>query len=229
MTVAGVRRDDQRRALWLSTTAFTVCFSRSSACRSRWNWDSNETQFGLLIGTPILTGSLIRLMLGIWTDQYGGRIVYTAVMLSAGGGYLAADVCLRLPDLPASRTRCRKRRRLVCRRRCVRVQVVPQGDAGGTALGFFGAGNVGAAVTKFAAPFVMVAYGWKTVAIAAMAIIFWLTTRDDPQLEARRRSGAKPESLRIMQGSGWGSLSRSVDARHKQRQPPSQTPARDNL
>jgi nitrate/nitrite transporter NarK len=36
----------------------------------------NDTQFGLLVGTPILTGSLIRLMLGIWTDQYGGRIVY---------------------------------------------------------------------------------------------------------------------------------------------------------
>ena len=27
MTVAGVRRDDQRWALWLSTTAFTVCFA----------------------------------------------------------------------------------------------------------------------------------------------------------------------------------------------------------
>ena len=32
----------------------------------------------------------------------------------------------------------------------------------GTALGIFGAGNVGAAVTKFVAPFVMVAYGWTT-------------------------------------------------------------------
>ena len=35
----------------------------------------------------------------------------------------------------------------------------------GTALGIFGAGNVGAAVTKFAAPIVMVAYGWQTVAL----------------------------------------------------------------
>ena len=34
----------------------------------------------------------------------------------------------------------------------------------GTALGIFGAGNVGAAVTKFFAPFVMVALGWKGVA-----------------------------------------------------------------
>src|SRR5690606_25589899 len=41
----------------------------------------NDTQFGLLIGTPILTGSLSRIFIGIWTDQYGGRIVYTIIML----------------------------------------------------------------------------------------------------------------------------------------------------
>ena len=35
-----------------------------------------DTQFGLLVGTPILTGSLIRLILGIWSDQYGGRLVF---------------------------------------------------------------------------------------------------------------------------------------------------------
>ena len=34
----------------------------------------------------------------------------------------------------------------------------------GTALGIFGVGNVGAAVTKFIAPFVLVAFGWQTVA-----------------------------------------------------------------
>ena len=34
----------------------------------------------------------------------------------------------------------------------------------GTALGIFGAGNVGSAVTKFVAPFVMVAMGWQAVA-----------------------------------------------------------------
>src|SRR5262249_16461531 len=74
----------------------------------------------------------------------------------------------------------------------------------GTALGIFGAGNVGAAVTKFVAPFIMVAYGWKAVAnvwalaIAAMAIVFWLVTKDDPQLAARRKAGIKPEPLSAM-------------------------------
>ena len=55
-------------------------------------------------------------------------------------------------------------------------------DAGhqGTALGIFGAGNVGAAVTKFVAPFVMVAYGWHGVAytwaagLALIGVLFFL-------------------------------------------------------
>src|SRR5262249_52248573 len=74
----------------------------------------------------------------------------------------------------------------------------------GTALGIFGAGNVGAAVTKFVAPFLIVAYRWKAaaniwaLAIAVMAIVVFLTTRDDPQLQERRRTGAKSESLRAM-------------------------------
>src|SRR5690606_27839603 len=70
----------------------------------------------------------------------------------------------------------------------------------GTALGIFGAGNVGAAVTKFFAPFVLVAYGWQVTAqvwaaaIAIMAIVFWFTTNEDPVEIARRARGERPRS-----------------------------------
>src|SRR3990172_1319550 len=71
-----------------SMNAFTVCFAVWTifsiiGVQIKTELGLNDTQFGLLVGTPILTGSLIRLMLGIWTDQYGGRLVYTCVMLSA--------------------------------------------------------------------------------------------------------------------------------------------------
>jgi NNP family nitrate/nitrite transporter-like MFS transporter len=87
-TLESLRRGDQSRALWFSTIAFTVCFAVWTifsiiGIQIKNDLGLNDTQFGLLVGTPILTGSLIRLLLGIWTDQYGGRIVYTAVMLSA--------------------------------------------------------------------------------------------------------------------------------------------------
>ena len=86
--LAEVRTIEQQRALWASTIAFTVCFAVWTifsiiGVQIKKDLGLNDTQFGLLVGTPILTGSLIRLTLVIWTDQYGGRIVYTAVMLSA--------------------------------------------------------------------------------------------------------------------------------------------------
>ena len=86
--LSAISPSDQNRALWLSTLAFTVCFAVWTifsiiGIQIKNDLGLNETQFGLLVGTPILTGSLIRLLLGIWTDQYGGRIVYVLVMLSA--------------------------------------------------------------------------------------------------------------------------------------------------
>jgi MFS transporter, NNP family, nitrate/nitrite transporter len=60
-----VRKGDQARALWLSTSAFTVCFAVWTifsilGVQIKNELGLNDTQFGLLVGTPILTGSLIR-------------------------------------------------------------------------------------------------------------------------------------------------------------------------
>jgi NNP family nitrate/nitrite transporter-like MFS transporter len=71
----------------MSTIAFTVCSAVWTlfaiiGIQIKQQLSLNETQFGLLIGTPILTGSIIRIFLGIWTDQIGGRRVYTVVMLA---------------------------------------------------------------------------------------------------------------------------------------------------
>src|SRR5512135_2361701 len=78
----------QGRALWSSTAAFTVCFAAWTifsilGVQIKRDLHLSDSQFGLLVGTPILTGSLIRLVLGIWADQYGGRVVYVGVMLCA--------------------------------------------------------------------------------------------------------------------------------------------------
>ena len=155
-------------ALGMSTLAFTVCFAVWTifsiiGIQIKKDLGLTDTQFGLLVGTPILTGSLIRLILGIWADQYGGRVVYVGVMLAAA---VAPGLLTFAYDYPT-----------------FLLAALGVGIAGGsfavgisyvsrwygpgrqgTALGIFGAGNVGAAVTKFVAPFVMVAYGWKSVA-----------------------------------------------------------------
>ena len=201
-----VSTGQQQRAMWLSTFAFTVCFAVWTifsiiGIQIKQQLGLNETQFGLLIATPILTGSLTRLFLGIWADQYGGRRVLSAVMLCAAVAtwmlsyahtytqFLVAALFVGIAGGSFS----------------VGVAYVskwfPAGKQG-TALGVFGAGNVGAAVTKLLAPMVMVAYGWIMVsqvwaiAIAVTAVLFYLLSEEDPSLAERRRSGAKPMSFR---------------------------------
>lgn len=193
----------QQVALWASTLSFTVCFAVWTifsiiGLQIKQELGLNDTQFGLLAATPILTGSLIRLALGIWTDQIGGRIVFTGVMLSAAAatwflttmstyeGYLFAALLVGIAGGSFA----------------VGIAYVSKWfpkEKQGTALGVFGAGNVGAAVTKLGAPLIMVAYGWHTVAqiwasvLAVAAIAFFLVTKDDPEHAARRASGAKPK------------------------------------
>jgi MFS transporter, NNP family, nitrate/nitrite transporter len=163
----------------------------------------SDTQFGLLVGTPILTGSLIRLALGIWADQHGGRVVFAGVMLTAAAATWLLTFAHDYPTFLLAALGVG----IAGGSFAVGITYVSKWypkERQGTALGIFGAGNVGAAVTKFIAPFIMVAYGWKTVAnlwavaLAVMAVVFWLSTRDDAQLEARRRSGGKPETLGAM-------------------------------
>jgi len=194
----------QSRALWMSTLAFTVCFAVWTifaiiGVQIKQQLNLNETEFGLLVGTPILTGSLIRLALGIWTDQYGGRVVYTLTMLAAAVATWLLTYAHTYPQMLLAALGVG----IAGGSFAVGIAYVSRWyptEKQGTALGIFGAGNVGAAVTKFAAPFVLVAYGWQVTAqvwavgIAVMAIVFWFTTNDDPVLVARRARGEKPTS-----------------------------------
>ncbi|MFC4167154.1 nitrate/nitrite transporter [Teichococcus aestuarii] len=208
MTTAPVAPADQGRALWLSTFAFTVCFAVWTifaiiGIQIQKDLGLTDTQFGLLVGTPILVGSLIRLILGVWADQYGGRVVFTLTMLSAAAMTVLLTFAYDYPTFLLAALGVG----LSGGSFSVGVAYVAKWfpkEKQGTALGIFGAGNVGAAVTKFAAPSVMVAYGWQSVALiwaaalAVTAVLFFLLTRDDPDLERRRAAGARPESLAAM-------------------------------
>ncbi|GFO82528.1 MFS transporter [Methyloceanibacter sp.] len=193
------------KALWLSTIAFTVCFSVWTlfaiiGVQIKNELGLSESEFGLLVGTPILTGSLSRVLLGIWTDQYGGRVVYVITMVAAAIATYLLSYATSYPWMLVAALGVG----LAGGSFAVGVAYVSKWyppEQQGTALGIFGAGNVGAAVTKFVAPFVLVAFGWQTVAVvwasalALVAIVFWLTTDDDPETKARRARAEKPRGL----------------------------------
>lgn len=195
----------QTRILGMSTLAFTVCFAVWTifsiiGVGIKQELGLSDTQFGLLAGTPILTGSLTRIFLGIWTDQYGGRIVYVLTMLAAAAATFALSYATTYEMMLLAALGVG----LAGGSFAVGVAYVSKWypkQRLGTALGIFGAGNVGAAVTKFCAPFAMVAFGWTMVAqvwaiaLVIIAVLFWLTTDDDPDLEARRASGERARGM----------------------------------
>lgn len=179
----------QISVLTMSTLAFTACFAAWMmfaiiGIPIKKMLGLNETEFGILVATPVLTGSLIRLPLGMWTDKLGGRLVFFVLMLATvvpiwligyataywhflllalfvgvAGGSFSVGIAYVARWFPKKRQ--------------------------GFAMGIFGAGNSGAALTKFVAPTLVVAYGWQAVphvyavAMLLMAILFWIFTYTD--------------------------------------------------
>ncbi len=200
-----VRKTDQTRALVLSTLAFTTSFAVWTifsiiGIQIKQNLGLSDTEFGLLAGTPILVGSLTRIFLGIWADQYGGRLIYSGLMVSAA----IATWMLTWAESYHQFLLAAAGVGLAGGSFAVGVAYVSkwyEKGQQGTALGIFGAGNVGAAVTKFCAPFVMVAAGWQMVAqiwsvtLLVIGVLFWLLSKDDPDLRSRRTSGRKSPGL----------------------------------
>ena len=183
-----------KRQAWsvliVSTWAFTVCFMvwmmfGVIGIPIKKMLNLNATQFGLLTATPVLTGSLIRVPLGIWTDRYGGRIVMTLLMAATvpaiwlmayatefwhfltiglfvglAGGSFSVGTPYVARWFPKSQQ--------------------------GMAMGIYGAGNSGSAVNKFVAPVILVAFGWAAVPqvyaaiMAGTVVLFWLFSHSDP-------------------------------------------------
>ena len=177
--------------LIVSTLAFTVCFMvwmmfGVIGIPLKKTLGLNATEFGLLTATPVLTGSLIRVPLGIWTDKYGGRIVMTLLMAATvpaiwlmsyataywhflviglfvglAGGSFSVGTPYVARWFPKSRQ--------------------------GMAMGVYGAGNSGSAVNKFVAPALLVLGGWTLVpqvyaaVMLGTVILFWLGSSSDPK------------------------------------------------
>ncbi len=77
------------RILFLNTLAFTICFAvwTFNGVMVTYLVNNNVFQWGpvevgWLLGIPILTGSVLRLPLGILTDRYGGKWVFVAILIA---------------------------------------------------------------------------------------------------------------------------------------------------
>ena len=184
------RKGQALSVLIVSTLAFTVCFMvwmmfGVIGIPIKKALDLNSTQFGLLTATPVLSGALSRVPLGIWTDRYGGRIVMTVLMaltvpaiwmmtyatqfwhflvIGLFVGLAGGSFSVGTPYV---------------------ARWFPKGQQG-FAMGVYGAGNSGAAVNKFVAPAILVAFGWAMVPqfyaaiMLGTVVLFWFFSHSDP-------------------------------------------------
>ncbi|MBX9812909.1 MAG: NarK/NasA family nitrate transporter [Burkholderiales bacterium] len=191
-----------------STTAFTVCFMvwmmfAVIGIPIKKTLGLNETEFGLLAAMPVLTGSLIRVPLGMLTDRYGGRIVFFVLMLSivVPIWLLSAATAYWHYLVLGLFVGCAGGSFAVGIAYCARWF---ERERQGLAMGIFGVGNVGAAVTKFVAPSIVVAFGWQmvpqvyAVALLVMAILFWMLTYTDPDHSGTTKSVTIREQLAVL-------------------------------
>lgn len=188
-------------ALTLSTLAFTGAFAVWTifsiiGVKIKKDLGLTDAEFGLLAGTPILTGSLTRVFLGVLADRFGGRLVNLVVMVLAAAATLGLSYAQTYPQMLLAALGLGLAGGSFASGVAYVSKFFPK-EKQGAALGVFGAGNVGAAITNFAAPFALVALGWQGVArvwaagLLVLALVFYFGAKDDPEHAARRGASRK--------------------------------------
>jgi nitrate/nitrite transporter NarK len=165
------------------------------------------SQTALLVAVPVLLGSLARLPMGMLTDRFGGRPVFTALLTFSS---LAAFVVPQTTSYPA-----------------LLVAAFLIGMAGssfavgaafvsrwtpaarqGTALGVYGLGTMGQSLSVFAGPLVASRWGWQTVFYATGALLLvwaatYLALARNPTGAARPASAAAMVAVLRRSPTAW--------------------------
>ncbi len=202
----------------MNTLAFTICFAVWMLNGVLVTYLVDEQVFpwtyvdmGWLIGIPVLTGSLFRLPAGILTDKYGGKPVYATLLflcaipmflLSYANSFWTFALCsfgFGLAGVSFSIG-------------IAYTSVWFPKHRQGTALGIFGAGNAGAALTTLLAPTILNRLTndgkdpdrWRqlpmyyAVILVVMGVLFLLFTKNKKPASANKRFKERLEPLKHM-------------------------------
>ncbi|BCR04523.1 hypothetical protein DESUT3_15920 [Desulfuromonas versatilis] len=199
------------KILFLNTLAFTICFAAWMfngvlvtflVDHQVFKW--GPVEIGWLLGIPVLTGSIFRLPAGLLTDKFGGKPVYgTLLLLCAIPMYLLSKA-----DSFTWFALCSFGFGLAGVSFAIGIAFTsvwyPKHQQG-TALGIFGAGNAGAALTTLLAPTLLKKLtaggtnidGWRelpvyyALVLAGMGILFFL-------LAENKKPASSGKSIRQM-------------------------------
>lgn len=185
------------RMLFFNTLAFTVCFAvwtfngvMITFLVDNGVYNFSLVQVGWLIGIPVLTGSVFRLPMGILTDKYGGKWVFGLLLL-----FCAIPMYLfSMADSFAGFMLCSFGFGMAGTGFAVGIantSVWYPKEWQGRALGIFGVGNAGAAVTTLLAPTLLNHFtkggalaNWRllpviyALSLVVMAVLFLIFTEN---------------------------------------------------
>ncbi len=181
---------EPQRALWLSTMAMAASFViwnvfSPIAGHVQELYQLSTVQISILIATPVLMGSLMRIPMGIFTDRYGGRRMFLGTMLfllvpllivGSVQSYSMLLVCALLLGMAGSTF-------------AISLTYVSRwfpAEKQGLVLGIAGLGNLGVAGASVGVPLLLRTFNYTFVyyslalMIGVMALVFWFGTKDYP-------------------------------------------------
>ncbi len=197
--------------LAFGTGAFALCFAVFGTMSAMMPILSKQlhlspVQKSIAVALPVLLGSLGRIPLGMLTDRFGGRWVFTSVMIASvipaflmGGVHDYAHLLIYgfLIGIGLASF-------------SVGVGFVSgwySAERQGYALGVYGAGNIGQSLAAFGAPFIAAAYGVKWgfwtfgIVLSIWLVIFAIGARNAP------RAGAPKSMTQVLKplsdGKSW--------------------------
>src|SRR6478736_4256960 len=177
------------RALLLATISFAVSFAAwgligglAPVFAELYHLSASQT--ALLVAIPVLLGSLARLPMGMLTDRFGGRLMFTLLLVVSSAASWTVSITTSYASLLLSAffiglagSSFSIGAAFVSRWSAPAVQ--------GTALGIFGLGLLGQSAAVFGGAIAAGAFGWQTVfraeavALLAWAIVYWTLARNN--------------------------------------------------
>jgi MFS transporter, NNP family, nitrate/nitrite transporter len=186
-------KQGQAKNLALATLAFTISFWAWNmiaplAVRYAEEMGLSAGQKSMIVATPVLVGSLGRIPVGALTDRFGGRLMFTVLLVATApfvllvafagergsygllllfGFFLGIGGTTFAVGIPFANAWFEASRR-------------------GLATGIFGAGMGGTALSAFFTPRFVRWFGYTTthviiaVALVAVALLVWVMMRDSP-------------------------------------------------
>ena len=182
----------------LATLSFLVCFAAwgligGLAQTFAPMYGLSGSQTALLVAVPVLLGSLARLPMGVLTDRFGGRWVFTALMLVSAVAAVAVSLTKSYASLLAAAFALGLAGSSFSVGAAFVSRWTPR-ERQGTALGVYGLGTLGQSLAVFVGPLAALHYGWPNVfrgtavVLVLWAMVFVAFARNPPRPPAEKWS-----------------------------------------